>query len=1113
MDNRLDSLSGDEYSQISSLVMCYFDAQAETLGWGRYDAISTDLNSMLSGDTNMAELEELRKQLDTKILAAFNRVDDFSFTNNELRWADGSVGRPITDMRVCESRVQEEPQTIKELVSIPKKTLDEHLRFLFSVPDGEDTKEWLKAIPISTKQDIVRTIDLARQIAHSFGEQVNVEPKTLVKAAASIAAVGVLATGIASKADHGTEQAMGSDGGVDTTLIVDRKAEQGKAVVEFNPTSQDVQVSEGAAEELLDVPAEDVVIDGDKIEFKGEAAKLPDEALIAATLEAQRPDTQTEAGTTTTPTSEPEKPRFPSTPEEKFTAEKVAIKNALDYAVETKDLGPLNNIIANSPIFQPRYDLPGDLESGKVRTMPPANLLGVQDLDYEFSAGTPDKERIAVPTVISMSMATAYKLRKMILEDPELSAKYPDSCIRMGDFSADEGHKSHFGAQVDITSVMKCDVFDGHKLADGPVFWINHTEGGVDQNITNSVHDEALDNTLLEFIMSLNINGDTVAKNILYSKPNSPSGVRPFKNHSNHIHVNGKPAYKDLELKHFANGGERPEKDLNKLIMAIYENYNDGNGVDGISKIPGGSNTSESLNPQENYNQAMQLLLDEIASGEGGWDSVNRGKSGDTLLGTKEGQAAYKQIFGERMLSDLTIKEVLDLQHKKVIFAVGRYQMIGGKMKDGKWQPGTLESAISVTGIDVNRKFDESSQNELAVNYLIMKKRPNLAKYIKGESSDLDAALLGLAQEWASFPAPHSYNIQKGRPLGSSYYYNDNAGNKSKGGQETIDRLTMILVHLRDAYQKKDSTPLPDSISSPVSSQPQVVSENKDVVGIGDSLTYGLELVGIENMDGNGMSVVDFDGRSGRSLAGKISKDNPDNGITVLDKMIDEGKIQDAEFVYLAFGTNHLESDKEFEKTLRDSIKRIAEASNAEVMMPLLFSDVEYRDDRNEIIRRVAKDTGAKVIDPGAGIKFGDKEHIHPGPNGYREMARRIIAEVNNTPINPPKVTIPAAAPTTMPTEHIGPETTPNTPLVTEEPVIDEQVPNNTIGKFSKEQAREIYKVWFEDKVELDGKMVTVLDEEAKDALDTWMDGLKPKKGEDGQEFYEIDYNNLPERR
>ena len=1107
MDNRPYSLNEDEYGQISDVVMRYFDAQAEAFGWGRYDTISTDLNNTPGHDTNMAELEELQKQLDVKILAAFNRVDDFSFTNNELRWADGSIGRPSVDARVCESSVQEEPQTNKELVSIPKKTLDEHLRFLFSVPDGEDTKEWLKAIPISTKQDIVRAIDLARQIAHSFGEQVNVEPKTLVKAAASVTAVGVLAAGIASKADHGTEQAMGGDGSADISLIVDRKAEQGKAIIEFNPNSQDVQNSERAAEELLAVAAEDVVIDGNRIKFQGEVAKLSDEALIAATLEAQRPDTKAEEGAATTPTSEPEKPKFPSTPEEKFAAEKVAIKNALDHAIETNDLGPLNNIVVNSPIFQPRYDLPGDLENGKIRTMPPSNLLDIEDLVYEFAKGAPDKERNATSEVITSALADAYKLRKTIKSNPVFLEKYPDACVRMGDFSAEEDHHSHWGSQIDETSALHCDIENSRSQADGPVFWINHTGGGIDKNITNPVHDEELDNIMLEFVTSQTIDGVTVVKNILYSKPNSPDRVNPYENHSNHIHKNVKPAYRDMELKHFSIGGERPERDLTKLTSQILTDYESGVGVDGISKTP------EVVDPVENYNKAIMLLLDEIASGEGSWDSVNRGKSSDTLLGTKEGQAVYKQIFGNRMLSDLTIKEVLDLQRKKVIFAVGRYQMIGGKMKDGKWQPGTLESAVSATGIDVNRKFDESAQNELAINYLIMQKRPDLVKYIKSESNDIDAALLSLAQEWASLPAPHSYNIKRGRPLGSSYYYNDSAGNKSKGGQETVDRLTMILVHLRDVYQKKDNTPLPDSVSPPVSPQPQVTSENKDVVGIGDSLTYGLELVGMENMDSNGVNIVDINGRSGRSLAGSPSKDIPDNGVMVLDKMITEGKIKDAEFVYLALGTNKLESNEVFENELRKSIVKISQVSNAKVLIPLLFSNVKHKDSRNEIITRVARETGAQVIDPGAGIKFGDKEHIHPGPDGYKEMAKRIIAEVNNTPINPPKVTIPAATPTTMPTEHIGLETTPGTPSVTKESIADEKVTDNTIGKFSKEQAREIYKVWFEDKVEVDGKMVTVLDEEAKEALDTWMDGLKPKKGEDGQEFYEIDYNILPERR
>jgi len=1104
MDSRFEFHSGDEYDRISDLVLRRFDLQAEDLGWGRHDEINTAFSDYLYGNDALPELEELRKQIDTHINTALDRMDDFSFTNVELRWEDGSTGRPLAELYVGEDEVQDAINPDRELACVPKKTLDEHLRFLFCIPDGEDTKEFFKAVPYNTKLDMLRVVYLVRQAGLSILQQSKENPAPLLKTAATITAFGVLASGVMAKTGNGTEHAMG-EGTIDAALVVDRKTEAGRAIVAFDSSNQDIKASEKAAEELLGVTDNDVVIDGNKIVFSGNSTELSDNKLIAGTLEAQRPDTQAKGAAETTVTKE-EKSKFPTIPEEKFAAEKVAIKNALDHAIETNDLGPLNNIVANSPIFQPRYDLPGDLENGKVRTMPPANLLGIQDLDYEFSMGTPDKERNAVPTVISMAMATAYKFRKKILENPELSAKYPDSCIRMGDFSADEGHKSHFGAQVDITSVMKCDVFDGHKLADGPVFWINHTEGGIDQNITNPAHNEDLDNSLLEFIVSLNIDGDTVVRNILYSKPNSPGGVQPFKNHSHHIHANGKPAYKDLELKHFANGGERPEKDLNKLMMEIYENYNDGNGVEGISKIPGGSNASESLNPQEKYNQAMQLLLDEIASGEGVWDSVNMGHSGDTKIGS----AKYNEIFDGRKLSELSIKELIDLQRAGKVFAVGRYQMIAGKIKNDRWVPGTFESAVQATGIDVNRKFDESAQNELAINYLIMQKRPDLANYIKGESNSLDAALLALAQEWASFPAPHSYNVQKGRPLGSSYYYDDSAGNKSKGGQETIDRLTMILVHLRDTYQKKGTSLSPDSELAPVAHQPEITSSVKDLVGIGDSLTFGLEKVGMEDMDGGGINVVDINGLVGRSLAGGPSKEIPDNGVMVLDKMIAEGKIQDAEFVYFAFGTNHLESDEVFENELRESINRISEVSNARVLLPLLFSNVKHKDSRNGIIKRVAEETGAKVINPGEGIELTDKAKIHPGRDGYKEMARRIIAEVNSMDINPPKVTVPEAAPTTLATEQTSPEADSSTAEVTSETVKEDKTLDQSIGRFSKEEARGIYSIWFEEKVEVDGRVIKTVDTEA---LDEWMNNLKPVTIQDGLELYEIRYDKLPDRK
>jgi hypothetical protein len=46
----------------------------------------------------------------------------------------------------------------------------------------------------------------------------------------------------------------------------------------------------------------------------------------------------------------------------------------------------------------------------------------------------------------------------------------------------------------------------------------------------------------------------------------------------------------------------------------------------------------------------------------------------------------YYDVLGGRKLTDLTIKEIIDLQRSGDLFAVGRYQMIGGEWEDGVWK-------------------------------------------------------------------------------------------------------------------------------------------------------------------------------------------------------------------------------------------------------------------------------------------------------------------------------------------------------------------------------------------------------------------------------------------
>ena len=181
----------------------------------------------------------------------------------------------------------------------------------------------------------------------------------------------------------------------------------------------------------------------------------------------------------------------------------------------------------------------------------------------------------------------------------------------------------------------------------------------------------------------------------------------------------------------------------------------------------------------EQYGLAQQAVLDEIASGEGSWDSFNFHKAGDA-----HGHFVLKD---GRTITQLTIAEVMSMQQKQQLFAVGRYQFI----------PGTLQSAVKSTGIDTSRLYDAAAQNELAVNYLLLTKRPALADYLLGKHDNVHAAAEAAAMEWASLPYDFGHGVFRS-------FYHGSANNHAKGGAERFQQFCNLLTNLRDAREAAD---------------------------------------------------------------------------------------------------------------------------------------------------------------------------------------------------------------------------------------------------------------------------------------------------------------------
>lgn len=172
--------------------------------------------------------------------------------------------------------------------------------------------------------------------------------------------------------------------------------------------------------------------------------------------------------------------------------------------------------------------------------------------------------------------------------------------------------------------------------------------------------------------------------------------------------------------------------------------------------------------------QYAQPILNMIAQGEGGYNSMNQGTRGRKIVGSTHDAST---ILGKD-LRDFTIGEIMRMQEGTLnsgrkLFAAGMFQII----------PKTMRSLVNTLGLDPNQKFDETTQQKLGVAGLLLK--PNLGKYLLGASGNSRAAQRDLAQQWASFPDPRT---------GRSFY-----GGANRSGH-TIPQVSNALAQSRSQF-------------------------------------------------------------------------------------------------------------------------------------------------------------------------------------------------------------------------------------------------------------------------------------------------------------------------
>lgn len=137
--------------------------------------------------------------------------------------------------------------------------------------------------------------------------------------------------------------------------------------------------------------------------------------------------------------------------------------------------------------------------------------------------------------------------------------------------------------------------------------------------------------------------------------------------------------------------------------------------------------------PEVNHKPLADLIGSAESDTAGGYNAANAGRAMDL------GRDGLIRISG-RTCSEVTIGEVKAWQRRRLLYAVGRYQMI----------PRTLAAAQRWAGLSDHDSFSPANQDKMLLA-IIQHKRPNVWAYLR-HGGPIGAAVMGLAREWAGLP-------------------------------------------------------------------------------------------------------------------------------------------------------------------------------------------------------------------------------------------------------------------------------------------------------------------------------------------------------------------------
>ena len=185
---------------------------------------------------------------------------------------------------------------------------------------------------------------------------------------------------------------------------------------------------------------------------------------------------------------------------------------------------------------------------------------------------------------------------------------------------------------------------------------------------------------------------------------------------------------------------------------------------------------------------SRNTLLNFIGTGEGDYDSANRGTISGNIVGSKMTASRRGKPISQMSIGEIAeLQKISDPNNEERLFAVGKYQAV----------PDTLAMAVKGLGLSEDTVFSPEVQDQVGM-YLVKEKRPKVGRYLRGEEGvSEDDAMLSLAQEFASIPVPRA--VKKGEfgkwpkmdiVPGDSFYSNPAAttGNAARHSVEETRR-------------------------------------------------------------------------------------------------------------------------------------------------------------------------------------------------------------------------------------------------------------------------------------------------------------------------------------